>query len=152
MSASFSDSLAAEINSVSRAEVHLKPNKRSYRAFSLHSSFYQLHFLWPSVSPSSSWWRLFTNRRRSTTGSRTTLTKSLWPSWSPTLQSWRSNRAHPAGGTTCSHSADCQIWTHIHIQHLTRGKPHRKDVKIKTSVWNKTSHSMLFEKRWFLDF
>lgn len=90
MTASFSDSLAAEINSVSRSEVDLENITNSSVL-----SYSKMGFL-ISVVCVSSWWRLSTNRKKSTTGYRTTLTKSLWPSWSQTPPSLKWNRLHAA--------------------------------------------------------
>lgn len=90
MTASFSDSLAAEINSVSRSEVDLKNITNSSVL-----SYSKIGFL-ISVVCVSSWWRLSTNRKKSTTGYRTTSTKSLWPSWSQTPPSLKWNRLHRA--------------------------------------------------------
>lgn len=86
-STSFSESLAAEISSVSRDEV-MPPLPQALDSRGPQSSCAVL-----TACSSYSSWKRFRSRKRSTSACRTTLTGSLWLSWRPTHPSWRSSRA-----------------------------------------------------------
>uniref|UniRef100_A0A8C0I3N2 RAB11 family interacting protein 3 n=1 Tax=Balaenoptera musculus TaxID=9771 RepID=A0A8C0I3N2_BALMU len=90
-STAFSESLAAEISSVSRDEVtpHPIPCGRP-----------QSGHLAPTPGSSHSSWTPSRSRRRSTSACRTTSTGSSWPSWRPTRPSWRSSSATWWGSST----------------------------------------------------
>ena len=90
-STAFSESLAAEISSVSRDEVtpHPIPCGRP-----------QSGHLAPTPVSSHSSWTPSRSRRRSTSACRTTSTGSSWPSWRPTRPSWRSSSATWRGSST----------------------------------------------------
>lgn len=77
-STSFSESLAAEISSVSRDEVK-PPLPQALDSRSPQSVCAVL-----TACSSHSSWKRFRSRKRSTSACRTTLTGSLWPSWRPT--------------------------------------------------------------------
>uniref|UniRef100_A0A8C6AH46 RAB11 family interacting protein 3 n=1 Tax=Monodon monoceros TaxID=40151 RepID=A0A8C6AH46_MONMO len=90
-STAFSESLAAEISSVSRDEVTPCP---------VPCGCPQSGHLAPTPSSSHSSWMPSRSRRRSTSACRTTSTGSSWPSWRPTRPSWRSSSATQRGSST----------------------------------------------------
>lgn len=90
-STAFSESLAAEISSVSRDEVTPRP---------VPCGRPQSGHLAPTPSSSHSSWMPSRSRRRSTSACRTTSTGSSWPSWRPTHPSWRSSSATQRGSST----------------------------------------------------
>lgn len=87
-STAFSESLAAEISSVSRDEVTAPP-PRAPRGPQASAVQVPGTNPVPHYPPSS--WTPSRSRRRSTSGCKTTSTGSSWPSWRPTRPSWRSS-------------------------------------------------------------